>query len=757
MHAALSSFRLGGSSRFARLPSSTSTFLRQQQFGQSNLSAALRRFSTIRVTVDGKEVEIPQGATVLYACDEAGIDIPRFCYHDRLSIAGNCRMCLVDVEKSPKPVASCAMPAMPGMNIRTNTPLVKKAREGVMEFLLANHPLDCPICDQGGECDLQDQSMAYGSPLGRYREIKRSVEDKYIGPLVKTHMTRCIHCTRCVRFGEEVAGVDILGTTGRGNAMEIGTYVPQVFDTEISGNVIDLCPVGALTSMPYAFTARPWELRDFETVDVMDGVGANIIVSTRGANIMRIIPRLNEDVNEVWISDKSRFSYDGLKRQRLDTPMIKPKHVIPEMQWQRTELGKQKAAEEMESPYAVPVGWDQILVALRHHLKGVRGRDIYAVAGDTACVESMTLLRDLMHRMGSPNLLSDADQTPIDGDVRSLYTWENGIASLDDADTVLLVGSNPRMEAAVVAARLRKNVTQNDLKVFTIGPKADLAMPHTHLGNDSGILGQLAKGEAPKRLQRAFDRAERPLILMGMSAHSHPNSGGIMEALDTLKEKYPNLANESWNGIGTLHTTASRVGAQDIGFLPGPNSPADITQAKVVYLLNADNPDLIEKIPEDAFVIYQGHHGDAGASRADVILPGSAFTEKDATWVNMEGRVQTSVPTTSSPGEARPDWSIIRALSEVLDDVPALPVQSLQDVRARMYQIAPHLTQPHTIQRCSFHPAAYSLSPWLKNSKDSPFDKWFTNHFLTNAIARNSRTMARSSKELPNSRNSYLE
>lgn len=742
--------------RAARLPASRGVLARRQP------AAAFS--SVIKVTVDGKEVEIPQGATVLYACEEAGVEIPRFCYHDRLSIAGNCRMCLVDVEKSPKPVASCAMPAMPGMNIRTGTDIVKKAREGVMEFLLANHPLDCPICDQGGECDLQDQSIAYGSPLGRYREIKRSVEDKYIGPLVKTQMTRCIHCTRCIRFGEEVAGVSVLGATGRGNNMEIGTYVPKIFDTELSGNVIDLCPVGALTSMPYAFTARPWELKDFESVDVMDGVGTNIQVSTRGPHVMRIIPRLNEDVNEIWLADKGRFSYDGLKRQRLDTPMIRPRYYLPEiMNYKRTEIGQQRQESELKEAskngdHAVPVGWDQVLLGLRHHLKGVRGKDIYAVAGDTACVESMTLLRDLMHRLGSPNLLNHADGVHLDADVRALYAWENGIASIDEADAILVVGSNPRMEAALVAARMRKVNKQNDTPVFMLGPKVDLAMEQTYLGDDSAILAQLAQGKAPKRLQKAFDAAERPLVLVGLNAYSHQNSRGIMKSLDAMKEKFPNLVNEEWNGVGVLHTTAARVGAQDIGFVPGPNSDADLSKAKVVYLLNADDPAVIAKIPKDAFVIYQGHHGDNGAGRADVILPGAAYTEKSGTYVNMEGRPQRTIPATSTPGEARPDWTIIRALSEVLEAGEALPVNTLDEVRERMYRIAPHLEHADVLQQCSFRQASHAAGgALLKEGKDGGFSKLYKDYFLTNPIARSSRTMARSSKELHASRNNYAQ
>lgn len=688
----------------------------------------------IKVNVDGQDYEIIDGSTVMQACEEAGIDVPRFCYHDRLSIAGNCRMCLVEVVKSPKPVASCAMPATPGMKILTDTPLVKKAREGVMEFLLANHPLDCPICDQGGECDLQNQSQEFGSDRSRFIEMKRSVEDKNIGPLVKTIMTRCIHCTRCVRFGKEVCGVEILGATGRGSAMEIGTYVEQPFDSELSGNAIDLCPVGALTSKPFAFTARPWELTHTESVDIMDGVGANIRVDTRGIEIMRVLPRLNEDINEEWLADKGRFSYDGLQQQRLDRPLIR-----------RTNADGTSSLESLT--------WQEALLTLQAKLSpqsGLRGSNMVAMAGETADAESITMLRDLMHKFNCNNLISGTDGTSLSADVRTEYTLSSGIAAAEEADVVVLIGTNVRMEAPLLASRLRKAVRHTGQKVFNIGPEVDLAFRHTQVGNDSAILGQIANNNHP--VAAALAKAKRPLILVGMAATKHAAAKTIFENLAKITAQVPALTQDGVVNLGVVQTSAARTAAQDLGFVPGVNAPSNLDGVKFAYLLNCDDAKIISQIPKDAFVVYQGHHGDEGASRANLILPGAAYTEKSATYVNLEGRVQRTNPAVPFIGSSREDWTIIRAISEVAGR--SLPQDSLDAVRARMVDIAPHFGS-YELQRPSFTGGFVMPPVGQQSGSQGAFEPLFDNYFMTNPISRASKIMARCSVQLPNSRNSF--
>lgn len=676
----------------------------------------------IKVEVNGKPVEIPAGATVMAACEEAGLTIPRFCYHDRLSIAGNCRMCLVEVEKSPKPVASCAMPAMPGMKIKTETQLVKKAREGVMEFLLANHPLDCPICDQGGECDLQDQSMYFGGDRSRFREWKRSVEDKNLGPLVKTVMTRCIHCTRCVRFAAEIAGVPLLGTTGRGSATEIGTYVEKVFDSEVSGNVIDLCPVGALTSKPYAFRARPWELKHTESVDVLESTCASIRVDTRGPEILRILPRLNEEVNEEWIGDKSRYAFDGLKRQRLDTPLLKKDGEF------------------------VPVDWAEALLAIQNAAKGVRGKDMLAVTGDLADAESTIALKDLFNRLGSANL-AHTQELSQSADSRAGYLFNSTLAGIEEADLVLLVDSNPRMEAPLVATRLRKMVRANLLKVWSVGPEADLAFPHTHLGSSTTVLKQLAEGK--HAMSAAFAKAKRPIVIVGAGAQDAQVSGTVQQSLAQLKKLAPNLVANGWNGVSYLHTTVGRVIANDLGFVAGPNASVNPAKAKFVYLLNADSAAL--SFAPDAFVVYQGHNGDVGANQASVILPGVAYTEKSATYVSTEGRVVRTRPATGPINKAREDWTIVRAVSEAVG--APLPYDSLAAVRERLHDVAPHFAHVDSVQAATVveapQPAAAAAPA------DAEFQPAVVNYWMTDAISRNSKTMAKCASTLPVARNSY--
>eukprot|EP00897_Mesotaenium_endlicherianum_P007190 jgi/Mesen1/649/ME000109S10871 len=679
------------------------------------MSAAAGPPGGMEVQVDGKSVHIPKGFTVLQACDAAGVEIPRFCYHQRLSIAGNCRMCLVEVEKSPKPVASCAMPAMPGMKIKTDTPMVKKAREGVMEFLLLNHPLDCPICDQGGECDLQDQAMIYGSDRGRFVDFRRSVLDKNLGPLVKTSMNRCIHCTRCVRFAKEVAGVEDLGMVGRGRDSEIGTYVERLMTSELSGNVIDLCPVGALTSKPYAFTARNWELKATETIDVSDSIGANIRVDSRGTEVMRVIPRLNEAVNEEWLSDKARFSYDGLKRQRLFAPMIR-----------NADSGRLEVTP-----------WPQALEFLRKKIQGVKGEEMVAIAGKLTDVESIVALKDLMTSLGCTKLHMEGDDAAIEADVRSGYLLNTGIAGVEDADVALLVGTDPRHEAPLLNTRLRKGAVAGRLEVASIGPKLELTYDHKHLGDGTRTLLALAEGRHP--FAATLAAAERPVVVVGAGVMQRPDKDSILSALHTIAE-LGGVVKEGWNGYNLLHLSAGRVGGLDLGFLPGPQAALDKTPPKLVYLLGADDISAND-IPSDAFVIYQGHHGDRGASIANIVLPSTAYTEKEAIYVNTEGRAQTTRAAVPAVGSARDDWKIIRALSEVLGK--RLPYDTLNQVRARLTEVAPHLVRIDEVEDSS----------WLNGDtfghrqhgvlRDAPFEKTITNFYMTDAIGRASQIMAK--------------
>lgn len=690
-----------------------------------SLHATRARLNTVSVSVNGKEIEVPAGATVLHACEEAGVDVPRFCYHDRLSIAGNCRMCLVEVEKSAKPVASCAMPLMPGMKISTDTPLVHKAREGVMEFLLANHPLDCPICDQGGECDLQDQSMAFGGDRSRFFHTKRSVEDKNIGPLVQTIMTRCIHCTRCVRFSSEVAGVPVLGTTGRGNSMEIGTYVEDTFfDSEMSGNVIDLCPVGALTSKPYAFQARPWELQSTESVDCTDAVGASIRVDSRNNEIMRVTPRLNEAVNEEWISDKARFSYDGLKTQRIDGPMRK---VDGRLQ---------------------PCSWPEALGAVAEAVKGVNGDECIAVAGDLADAESLVCLKDMMNRLGC-EAFAWQDGLALQNDLRSEYLFNSTIEGIEEADLVLLVGTNPRMEAPLVNTRLRKCVIQNDLEIASVGPAMDLTYGYEDLGNDANAAKAIAQGKHP--FSERIRSAENPMVVFGLGALRDGNGAALMQ---TFRETYPNLvsAEDGRDGVNVLQLGAGRTAALDIGFST-PEGAMPSGKAKFAFLLNAE-PDA-GAVPQidskSTFVVYQGSHGDRGASMADVVLPGAAYTEKAATYVNMEGRVQETRRAVDPISEARDDWMIIRALSEVVG--ARLPYSSQGEVQARLADIAPSFANVGGVESASF--TASAAAP-AKSGGNSKFEPEIDNFYMTNPISRSSTVMARCNKQLPNATNSYV-
>ncbi len=663
------------------------------------------------IKIDGKEMEVPAGITVLQACEMAGVEIPRFCYHERLSIAGNCRMCLVEIKPGPpKPQASCAMPVADKQEIITNSATVKKARNGVMEFLLINHPLDCPICDQGGECDLQDQAMAYGFDRSRYHENKRAVPDKELGPLVKTSMNRCIHCTRCIRFATEVAGVEELGATGRGESMEVTTYVQHALTTELAGNVVDLCPVGALTAKPYAFEARSWEMRKTESVDALDALGANIRVDTRGGQVMRVLPRLNDDVNEEWISDKTRHAVDGLRFQRLDRPYVR-------------KGGK-----------LVEASWDEAFQAIAAKLKGLPGSKIGAIVGDQCDAESMVALKDLMAALGSPNIDCRQDGAKLDGGPRGSYIFNPGIRGIDQADAILLVGTNPRWESPVLNARIRKRYLHGRCAIASIGPAVDLTYPVERLGAGPATLRDLAEGKLA--FAEKLKAAKNPLIIVGMGALARADGAAVLALARNLA-----VVRDDWNGFAVLHTAAARVGGLDLGLVPGDGgrdvagilAGCEKREIEAVYLLAADEIDMTKL--GKAFVIYQGHHGDAGAHRADVILPGAAYTEKPGVYVNTEGRVQLGFRAAYPPGDAREDWAIVRALSEHLGK--PLSYDTIEQVRARLV----------AMNRSFAALNQQSAGAWGEFGApgpvgDGPFVSPIDNFYMTCPISRASRTMA---------------
>jgi NADH-quinone oxidoreductase subunit G len=667
-----------------------------------------------KLKIDGIEIEVPAGVTVLQACELAGVEIPRFCYHERLSIAGNCRMCLVEQEKAPKPIASCAMPAMDNMVIHTNTPAVQKARKGVMEFLLINHPLDCPICDQGGECDLQDQAMAYGFDRSRFHENKRAVPDKELGPLVKTSMNRCIHCTRCIRFATEVAGVEELGATGRGESMEVTTYVEHALSTELSGNLVDLCPVGALTSKPYAFEARPWELTKTESIDVLDALGSNIRVDTRGAQVMRVLPRLNDDVNEEWISDKTRHAIDGLRYQRLDRPYLRKGGKLAE------------------------ATWDEAFAAITAKLENLDGAKVAAIVGDQCDAESMVALKDLMASLGSPNVDCRQDGAQLEAGVRGGYIFNPGIRGIDQADAILMIGTNPRAESPVLNARIRKRYLQGRCAIGGIGPVADLTYPVERLGAGPASLRDLVAGNGA--FFEKLKAARNPLIIVGMGALARGDGAAVLALARDLADKL-GAVRDDWNGFAVLHTAAARVGGLDLGLVPGEGgrdvagilAGCEKGEIGVVYLLAADEIDT--KRLGKAFVIYQGHHGDAGAHRADVILPGAAYTEKPGTYVNTEGRAQLALRAGYPPGDAREDWAILRALSERLGKT--LPYDTLDQVRSRL--VAVNKSFAALDQQVA---GAWGGFGKAGDIADAPFASPIANFYMTCPISRASRTMA---------------
>jgi len=654
-----------------------------------------------KLTVDGIEVEVPAGATVLQACEAAGKEIPRFCYHERLSIAGNCRMCLVEVKPGPpKPQASCALPAADKQEVFTQSPMVKKAREGVMEFLLINHPLDCPICDQGGECDLQDQSVAYGKGQSRFAENKRAVTDKYMGPIVKTTMTRCIQCTRCVRFAEEVSGIEEIGAIYRGENMQITTYLEQAVTSELSGNVVDLCPVGALTSKPYAFEARPWELKKTPGIDVMDAVGTNVRFDSRGRQVLRVLPRINEDVNEEWASDKTRHAVDGLVRRRLDRPYVRREGKLVEASWN----------EAFEAIRAVGAG-----------------SSVAAIAGDQLDCETMYAAKALLAAMGST--LLEGRQTGMDYDVSSLaaVNFNSTIAGIENADAILLVGSNLRWEAPLINTRVRK-AWKRGVKVFAIGEEVNLTYPVNWLGNDLGLLGKL-----PDAVGEAFGKAERPAVIVGGGALKAGAQGATLALVDGL-----GLIKDGWNGYNVVHLAAARMGGLMLGYAQ-KGGLADLTAAapKLLFLLGADDVDLSRF--SGSFKVYVGHHGDAGAAAADVILPGAAYTEKPGTYVNTEGRVQRGDRAVFPPGDAREDWAILRALSDVLGH--RLGFDNFDQLRAAMAAEVPALGREGL---ADYGWSAPNLSAEASGHVGYPIKDFY----LTNPIARASETMQRCSAEL---------
>jgi NADH-quinone oxidoreductase subunit G len=678
-----------------------------------------------KLIVDGKEIDVPAEYTLLQACEAAGAEIPRFCYHERLSIAGNCRMCLVEVKGGPKPVASCAWgvrDCRPGPKgeppeISTRSPMVKKAREGVMEFLLINHPLDCPICDQGGECDLQDQAMGYGVDTSRFAENKRAVEDKYLGALVKTSMNRCIQCTRCVRFSAEVCGAPEMGATGRGEDMEITTYLERALTSELQGNLVDICPVGALTSKPYAFAARPWELGKTISVDVMDGVGSSIRVDTRGREVMRILPRVNEAVNEEWISDKTRHVVDGLRTQRLDRPYIR-------------ENGKLQ-----------PASWQQAFAAIAAKMSRTDGKRIGAIAGDLAAVEEMFALKELLAKCGSVNLAVQGGDAFDAKAGRASYIFNPTISGIDQADALLIVGSNPRKEAAVLNARIRKRWRTGQLKIGVIGVKADLTYAYDYIGAGTDSLLDLVGGK--HSFADVLKNAKHPIVLVGVDAFARHDGAAVLAqavklALDVGAVK------DGWNGFAVLQNTASRAGALDIGFAAGSDGLNALQMTTfgtldVLFLLGADEV----KVPDGTFVVYIGTHGDAGAHRADVILPGAAYTEKSGIFVNTEGRAQVANRAGFPPGEAREDWAIVRALSDVLGK--KLPYDSLGSLRQAIFKAVPHLMRLDQIE-AGIAADLKTLAGRGGEIEKVPFKASVEDFYLTNPIARASAVMAECSR-----------
>jgi NADH-quinone oxidoreductase subunit G len=678
----------------------------------------------LKLKVNNIDVEIEDGLTVLQACEKAGVEIPRFCYHEKLSIAGNCRMCLVEIEKSPKPVASCAMPAAEGMNIKTNTEFVEKARKGVMEFLLANHPLDCPVCDQGGECDLQDQSMFYGVDKSRYKEDKRAVPEKNMGPLIKTQMTRCIHCTRCVRFATEVAGVPEIGAIGRGEDMQITTYLEQSMQSELSANVVDLCPVGALTSKPYVFEARPWELKKTETIDVMDAVGSNIRVDTYGWEVKRVLPRINEDINEEWISDKTRHACDGLLNQRLDTPYIKYN-------------GKFEKAS-----------WTEVFNIIKSKFENTEKEKICGITGDLVNMETLYIFKEFFNKtLFSDNIESRNEHTYLNPDKRENYLFNSSINGIEESDFILLIGTNPRYEATILNSRIRKSYQLNQTKIVSLNDVGDLTYPYEALNGNIENIKDIV--EEKNEISNLIKSAKKPLIIFGKSALKSHSAKYIFESLKFFLNKNDKITNE-WNSLNVISENASTVGSFDLGLYKtddGSNTILkDLEQNKfeIIYLLGQDNLKFKKK---NEFIIYQGSHGDRGAEIADIILPGSAYTEQNGYYTNLEGKLQKAYKASYPPEDAKEDWQIINELAETMNhrklfnDKDELDSSLLNQIN--LYLEKDKIKVATKINNLNFQKEILNIET--------------EDYYFSNAIARASKTMFECKKEKSNLKSTGTE
>ena len=662
----------------------------------------------LKLKVNEIDIEVEEGLTVLQACEKAGVEIPRFCYHEKLSIAGNCRMCLVELEKSPKPVASCAMPAAEGMNIKTNTEFVEKARKGVMEFLLANHPLDCPVCDQGGECDLQDQSMFYGVDKSRYKENKRAVSEKNMGPLIKTQMTRCIHCTRCVRFATEVAGVTEIGAIGRGEDMEITTYLEQSMQSELSANVVDLCPVGALTSKPYVFEARPWELKKTESIDVMDAIGSNIRVDTYGWEVKRILPRINEDINEEWISDKTRYACDGLLNQRLDTPYIKYN-------------GKFEKAS-----------WNEVFNIIKSKFKNADKDKICGMSGDLINMESLYIFKEFFNKtLGSYNVESRSDHTYLNSKKRENYLFNSTINGIEEADFILLIGSNPRYEATILNARIRKAYLQNKTQIISLNDVGDLTYPYESLDGDIENIKKIT--EDNHEVSSLIKEAKKPLIIFGQSSLKTKSAKYIFESVKSFLKKNNKMSDE-WNSLNTISENASTVGSFDLGLYKTVDGSNEVLKDlenhmfEIVYLLGVDNLKFEKK---NEFVIYQGSHGDKGAEIADIILPGAAYTEQNGYFTNLEGKIQKAYKASFPPEEAKEDWLIINELAETMNHRKLFNDKDELD-SSLLNQINLFIEKDKSIKSSTVENIEFKQEILKVENED---------YYYSNAIARASKTM----------------
>ncbi len=659
----------------------------------------------LKLKVNDIDVEVEEGLTVLQACEKAGFEIPRFCYHEKLSIAGNCRMCLVEMEKSPKPIASCAMPAADGMVIKTNTPKIEKSRKGVMEFLLANHPLDCPVCDQGGECDLQDQSMFYGIDKSRFKENKRAVPDKYMGPLIKTQMTRCIHCTRCIRFATEIAGVPELGAIGRGEDMQITTYLEHSIQSELSGNVIDLCPVGALTSKPYVFEARPWELKKTETIDVMDAVGSNIRVDTYGWEVKRVLPIINEDINEEWISDKTRYACDGLLNQRLDTPYIKYNNKFEQ------------------------ATWEEVFKIIKSKFENTPKDKILGFVGDLINMEASYIFKEFFDRtLNSENYESRSSNYHVDSSKRDNYLFNSTINGIEDSDLIFLIGTNPRFEATILNARIRKSFVNNETKIVSLNNVGDLTYPYKYLDGQTQTLVDIFEGKS--ELSKEILKSKNPLIILGESFFKTQSANFLFNLIKKFLVNNNKISNE-WNPLNKLSVNASDVGSLDLNIINHKKNLFENLnnhEFEVVYLLGQDNLNFTKK---NEFIIYQGSHGDKGAEIADIILPGAAYTEQNGYYTNLEGKLQKAYKASYPPGDAKEDWQIINELAEIMNNRKLFnDKDELESSMLNYINLQKEITNPIEFNE-----------PDKDNFKNENLHIDLKDYYFSNVIAKSSKTM----------------